>query len=152
MFDIPLERNLEHPIPYDIADAVKLVVLPDLPSGQKCRGMVCFPSRIDCAAGLCCGCMQPLSSVSGGQKRHSLPCGQYHNCWTATTESTVSLICSFRFCVSVASLLDRAGVFCRLEKCFTAHLHDSAAISGPKRTSHRFIVFVYVDWRAGSFL
>ena len=40
MFDVPLERNLIHPIPVRIADGVKLVVLPDLPSGLKCRGMV----------------------------------------------------------------------------------------------------------------
>lgn len=40
MFDVPLERNLIHPIPAHIADGVKLVVLRDLPSGVKCRGMV----------------------------------------------------------------------------------------------------------------
>lgn len=40
MFSIDNAQNLRHPIPPDIADGVKLMVLPDLPSGVKCRGMV----------------------------------------------------------------------------------------------------------------
>jgi hypothetical protein len=42
MFTIPLERNLDHPVPAHIATDVKIVVSPGLSSNVKCRGMVQF--------------------------------------------------------------------------------------------------------------